>query len=87
MEMCFSMSADVYSNLAIGLALKNCTKMTADTLKYVQWIISYEDVFFRVSLCEQWLHHLHWIGLEQAKMSLKSQKQGKSQKAYGHDGW
>ena len=43
------MSADVYSNLTIGLALKN--KMTTDTLKSVpvHWVRKYGDVFFNFS--------------------------------------
>ena len=33
--MSFSMSADVYSDITIGLALKNYPKMTRDTLKSI----------------------------------------------------
>ena len=49
MEMSFSVSADVYSDITIGLALKNYPKMTPDTLKSIHWIRSYGDVFFHVS--------------------------------------
>ena len=49
LEMSFSISADVYSDLSIGLALKHYPKMTPDTLKSVHWIRTYGDVFVHVS--------------------------------------
>ena len=49
MEMSFSISADVYSDISIGFASKNYPKMTPDTLKSIHWIRSYGDVFFHVS--------------------------------------
>ena len=55
-------SADVYSDLTIGLALKNYPKMTPHMLKSVHWFKSYGEVFFHVSWCVQWPDH--WIGLE-----------------------
>ena len=62
MERSSSMSADVYSDLTIGLALKNYPKMTPHMLKSVHWFKSYGEVFFHVSWCVQWPDH--WIGLE-----------------------
>ena len=49
MEISFFMSADVYSDLTIGVALKNYPKMTPDTLKSIHWIRRYGDVFFHVN--------------------------------------
>jgi len=67
LEMSFSISADVYSDLSIGLALKHYPKVTLDTLKSVHWIRSYGDIFFHVSWYIQWPHHR--IGLK--KLSQK----------------
>ena len=61
MEMYFSMSADVQSNLTIWLDLKNYPKRTLQVSKSVHWIRSYGDVFFHVSWCVQWPHHLIWL--------------------------
>ena len=44
MEMSFSMSADVYSDLTIGLASKNYPKMTPHMLKSAHWLQSYDVV-------------------------------------------
>ena len=38
------MSADVYSDLTIGLALKNYPKMSPHMLKLIHWIQSYNDI-------------------------------------------
>ena len=43
-EISFSMSADVYSDLTIGLALKNYPKMSPHMLKLIHWIQSYNDI-------------------------------------------
>ena len=61
-ERSSSISVDVYSDLTIGLALKNYPKMTPHMLKSVHWFKSYGEVFFHVSWCVQWPDH--WIGLE-----------------------
>ena len=47
------MSADVYSDLTIGLALKNYPKKTPHMLESVHWFQSYGEVFFHVSCCVQ----------------------------------
>ena len=39
------MSADVYSDLTVRLALKKYPKMIPDTLKSIHWIRSYGDDF------------------------------------------
>ena len=62
MEMYFSLSADVYSDLTIRLALKNYPKMTPDTLISGHLIGSYGDAFFHVSCCVKWPYH--WISLK-----------------------
>ena len=49
MEMSFSMSADVYSDITIGLALKNYLERTPHMLESVHWFQSYGEVFFHVS--------------------------------------
>ena len=49
-ELSFSMSADMYSDLTIELALKNYPKMTPDTLKSVNWIRYYGNDFFMSSV-------------------------------------
>ena len=38
------MSADVYSDLTIGLALKNYPKMSPHMLKLIHWIQSHNDI-------------------------------------------
>ena len=43
------MSADLYSDLTIGLALKNYLKRTPHMLESVHWFQSYGEVFFHVS--------------------------------------
>ena len=43
------MSADVYSELTIGLVMKNYPKMTPHMLKSIHWLQSYVEVFFHVS--------------------------------------
>ena len=50
LEMSFSISADVYSDLSIGLALKHYPKMTPDTLNSVHWIRSYLSFFMSVDM-------------------------------------
>ena len=44
MERFSSMSADVYSDLTIGLASKNYPKMTPHMLKSAHWFQSYDVV-------------------------------------------
>ena len=44
-----SVSADVYSDLTIGSALKNYPKRTLHMLESVHWFQSYGEVFFHVS--------------------------------------
>ena len=58
MEMFFSMSADVYSDLTIQLALKNYHKMTLKLPKSIHWFKRYSEINFFVSWCHC------WIGLE-----------------------
>ena len=63
-------SADLYSHiwsdLTIGLALKNYPKMTLWMSKSVHWIKRYSEIYFQVSWFVQsyliWPHD--WIGLE-----------------------
>ena len=61
MEMFFSMSADVYSDLTIQLALKNYQKMTLKLPKSIHWFKRYSEINFYVCWCVQWPHC--WIGL------------------------
>ena len=60
MDMSFSMSANDYSDLTVGLALKNYPKMTFILPKSVHWIKSYGHVF---SMSADVYSDL-WIGLE-----------------------
>ena len=43
------MSADVYTDLTIGLGMKNYPKLTPHMLKSLHWLPSYGEVFFHVS--------------------------------------
>ena len=45
----FFMSVDMYSDLTVGLALLNYSKMTLHLSKSIHWIRSYGDMFFPVS--------------------------------------
>ena len=56
------MSANLYSDLIIGLGLKNYPKLTPHTLKSIHWVQSYSHFNFHVSWFVQWPHH--WIGNE-----------------------
>ena len=62
MERSSSISADLYSDLTIGLGMKNYPKMTPHMLQSAHWFQSYGKVFFHVSWFVQWPHH--WIGHE-----------------------
>ena len=55
MEMSFSMSADVYSDLTIQLALKNYQKMTLKLPKSIHWFKRYSEINFFVSWCHCWI--------------------------------
>ena len=52
-----SMSADVYTDLTIGLGMKNYPKLTPHMLKSLHWLPSYGEVFFHVSWQVYWPHH------------------------------
>ena len=56
------MSADLYSDLSIGLSMKNYPKMNPHMPESTHWFQSYGEVFFHVSCFVQWPHH--WIGHE-----------------------
>ena len=62
MERSSSMSADLYSDLTIGLGMKNYPKMTPHMPHSAHWFQSYGKVFFHVSWFVQWPHQ--WIGHE-----------------------
>ena len=57
-----SMSADLYSDLTIGLDMKNYPKMTPHMFYSMHCFPSYMKVVFNVSWMVQWPHH--WIGHE-----------------------
>ena len=48
------MSADLYSDLNIGLGIKNYPKMNLHMPQSVHWFQSYRKVFFHVSWFVQW---------------------------------
>ena len=52
-----SMSADLYSDLAYGLGMKNYPKLTPHLLKYLHWLWSSGEVFFLISWFVHWHHH------------------------------
>ena len=62
MERSSSMSADLYSDLTIGLGMKNYPKMTPHMPQSTHRFQSYGKVFFQVSWFVQWPHN--WIGHE-----------------------
>ena len=51
LEITFSMSADVYSDLTIGLALKNYHKMGLKLPKSIHWFKRYSEINFYISWC------------------------------------
>ena len=57
-----SMSADLYSELTIGLGMKNYPKITPHMAHSAHLFQSYGKVFFHVSWFVQWPHQ--WIGHE-----------------------
>ena len=57
-----SMSADLYSDLTIGLGMKNYPKMTPHKPYSMHWFPSYMKVIFHVSWFVHWPHH--WTGHE-----------------------
>ena len=48
-ELSFSMSADMYSDLTIGLALKKYPKMTLKLPKSIHWFKRYSEINFYIS--------------------------------------
>ena len=73
LEITFSMSADVYSDLTIGLALKNYHKMGLKLPKSIHWFKRYSEINFYVSWCVQWPHC--WIALKTTQWLLNCQNQ------------